>query len=223
MTIGFTINTGKPVTFPLYLRIPAWCKNPSVKINGKPVSLNATPVGYIKLTNTWKNGDKVSLQLPMELQVREWEKNKNSISVNYGPLTYSLRIQENYIQKDSKETAIGDSRWQQGADPKKWPSYEIHPASDWNYGLILDEQNPAKSFKVVKKTWPANNNPFTNATAPIEIIATGKKIPAWGIDQYGLVAVLPQSPVPANEPATTLTLVPMGGARLRISAFPVVQ
>ncbi len=89
--------------------------------------------------------------------------------------------------------------------------------------MILDAQNPAKSFKVVKKAWPSNNNPFTNATAPIEIIATGKKIPTWGIDQYGLVAVLPQSPVTTNEPATTLTLVPMGGARLRISAFPVVQ
>lgn len=149
--IVFTVNTAKATAFPLYLRIPAWCKNPSVKINGKPVSLNSNPQGYIKLTNTWKNGDKVSLQLLMELQVRKWEKNKNSVSVNYGPLTYSLKIQENYIQKDSKETAIGDSRWQEGADPKKWPSYEIHPASNWNYGLILDEQNPEKSFKVVKK------------------------------------------------------------------------
>ncbi len=221
--IAFTVNTSKPVAFPLYLRIPAWCKSASVKINGKSVALNSNVTGYIKLTNTWKNGDKVLLQLPMELQVRKWEKNKNSVSVNYGPLTYSLKIQENYVQKDSKETAIGDSRWQEGADPKKWPSYEILPASDWNYGLILDEQNLAKYFKVVKKAWPANNNPFTNATAPIEIIATGKKIPAWGIDQYGLVAVLPQSPVATNEAATTLTLVPMGGARLRISAFPVVQ
>jgi hypothetical protein len=221
--IAFTVNTTKPVAFPLYLRVPAWCKNPSVKINGKSLALNSNATGYIKLNNTWKNGDKVLLQLPMELQIRKWEKNKNSVSVNYGPLTYSLKIQENYVHKDSKETAIGDSRWQEGADPKKWPSYEILPASDWNYGLILDEQNLAKYFKVVKKAWPANNNPFTNATAPIEIIATGKKIPAWGIDQYGLVAVLPQSPVATNEAATTLTLVPMGGARLRISAFPVVQ
>ena len=221
--IVFTVNTTKATAFPLYLRIPAWCKSPSVKINGQVVSLSSNANGYIKLTNTWKNGDKVSLHLPMELQVRKWEKNKNSVSVNYGPLTYSLKIQENYVQKDSKETAIGDSRWQEGADPKKWPSHEIHPASDWNYGLILDEQNPEKSFKVVKKSWPSNNNPFTNATAPIEIIATGKKIPAWGIDQHGLVAVLPQSPVQTNEPAATLTLVPMGGARLRISAFPVAK
>ena len=185
--------------------------------------IDAPAKGYIKLSNTWKNGDKVVLQLPMNLKIRTWEKNKNSVSVNYGPLTYSLKIQENYVQKDSKETAIGDSKWQEGADPKKWPSFEILPCSDWNYGLIVDEQNPAKSFKVVKKSWPSSNNPFTNATAPIEIIAKGKKIPTWGIDKYGLVAVLPQSPVTTSEPESTLTLVPMGGARLRISAFPVVQ
>lgn len=221
--IEFTINTAKAVAFPLYLRIPSWCKKPSVKINGKQVSLDAGAEGYVKLNKTWKNGDKVVLQLPMELKIRKWEKNKNSVSVDYGPLTYSLKIQENYVQKDSKETAIGDSRWQEGADPKKWPSFEILPASDWNYGLIVDEQNPEKSFKVVKKPWPANNNPFTNAAAPIEIVAKGRKIPSWTIDQYGLVAVLPQSPVQTSEPESTITLVPMGGARLRISAFPVVQ
>ena len=221
--VNFTVNTSKSVAFPLYLRIPSWCEKPSVKINGKNISLNAPSVGYIKLNNTWKNGDKITLQLPMELKIRTWEKNKNSVSVNYGPLTYSLKIQENYVQKDSKETAIGDSKWQEGADPKKWPSFEILPASDWNYGLIVNEKNPEKSFKVIKKSWPANNNPFTNATAPIEIIARGKKIPAWKIDEHGLVAVLPQSPVASTEPANTITLVPMGGARLRISSFPVVQ
>ncbi|WP_147201752.1 beta-L-arabinofuranosidase domain-containing protein [Segetibacter aerophilus] len=221
--VAFTVNTPKAVTFPLYLRVPAWCKKASVKINGRTLALEADRTGYIKLTNNWKNGDKVLLELPMELEIRKWEKNKNSVSVDYGPLTYSLRIKEDYVQKDSKETAIGDSRWQEGADPKKWPSYEILPGSEWNYGLLIDEQNPRNSFKVVKKKWPVNNNPFTNATAPIEIIATGKKIPAWGIDKYGLVAVLPQSPVITEEPVTTLTLVPMGGARLRISAFPVVK
>jgi hypothetical protein len=221
--VYFTVHTGKPVSFPLYLRIPAWCKSATVSVNGKSVPVNAQPGSYVKLVNRWKNGDTISLQLPMEIGIRKWEKNKGSISVNYGPLTYSLKIQENYIQKGSKETAIGDSKWQEDADPEKWPSYEIHPASDWNYGLLLDEQAPAKSFKVIKKSWPASNNPFTNDAAPIELIATGKKIPGWGIDQYGLVAVLPQSPVATTDSPTTLTLVPMGGARLRISAFPVVH
>ncbi|OOQ57330.1 beta-L-arabinofuranosidase domain-containing protein [Mucilaginibacter pedocola] len=221
--ISFTVNTAKAVAFPLYLRVPAWSKGASVKVNGVVVKVADAAGDYVKLAKTWKNGDVVTLQLPMEIKVREWAKNKNSVSVNYGPLTYSLKIDEKYVKEDSKKTAIGDSRWQAGADPEKWPSFEIHPASAWNYGLLLDEQRPEKSFKVVRRAWPKDNNPFTNTGAPIELVATGKQIPDWTIDQTGLCAVLPQSPVATDKAATKLTLVPMGGARLRISAFPVVK
>ncbi|MBE7170146.1 MAG: glycoside hydrolase family 127 protein [Williamsia sp.] len=221
--VEFRLQTGKPVLFPLYLRIPAWSKGATIKVNGKDVPVQAQPGGYVRLMNTWKKDDKISLQLPMELSVRQWERNRNSVSVNYGPLTYSLLIKERFEQKDSKETAIGDSKWQETADPKKWPSYEIYPASDWNYGLLVDTQAPMQSFSVVKRSWPADNNPWTTANVPIQLQAKGKKIPGWGIDRHGLCAELPQSPVQTAEALTTLTLVPMGSARLRISAFPVVE
>ena len=222
-TVNFTVQTGKEISFPLYLRIPDWCSSPEIKVNGQKLSINASAGGYVKLMNNWKNGDKIVLQLPMELKLREWTKNKNSVSVNYGPLTFSLKIGESYVGKDSKETAIGDSRWQENADPGKWPSYEIHPSSAWNYGLLLNKQKPGSSFSVVKKPWPSDNNPFTNAGAPIELKVKGKKIISWTIDQYGLCGILPQSPVQTKEEITDLMLVPMGGARLRISAFPVVK
>ncbi len=221
--VNFTIQTKTPVNFPLYLRVPAWCKNIQVMVNGKAAVLASADAGFIKLENTWKNNDEVTLKLPMEIAVRQWAKNKNSISVNYGPLTYSLKIDEKYVQKDSKETAIGDSQWQPGADPKKWPSYEIYPESAWNYGLIINENKPENSFTVVKKNYPANNDPFNNENAPIELKVKGKLIPEWKIDQYGLVDILPQSPVKTASKTHDLTLVPMGGSRLRISAFPVIQ
>jgi len=221
--VSFTVNTPKKVGFPLYLRIPAWCKAPLVTVNGKSVALAGRPGGYVRLSRTWQDNDRVVLRLPMELRVRQWEKNKNSVSVNYGPLTFSLQIAERYVPLDSKETAIHDSRWQEQADPRKWPSYEIHPASDWNYGLLLDGSHPEQSFRVVRGSWPADDNPFTNATAPIRLAARGKQIPAWQVDAHGLCGVLPGSPVTTGEPVRALTLVPMGGARLRISAFPVVK
>lgn len=220
--IKFIISTDKKVRFPLYLRIPEWCENPQVKINGKLIPLSSKDGTYIQLDKKWNNNDVVTLTLPMKIKVREWEKNKNSVSVNYGPLTYSLKIKEEYVKKDSRVTAIGDSGWQATADADQWPSFEIYPGTPWNYGLLLKEK-VEDSFEVVKKTWPANDNPFTNQTAPIEIKALGKRIPEWGIDQYGLVAVLPQSPVKTKTTSEELILVPMGGARLRISAFPVVK
>lgn len=221
--IEFTITTPNQVNFPLYLRIPSWCKRPFVKINRNTTVVQHRGEDFIKIAGSWKNGDKITLELPMELRVQQWEKNKNSISLYHGPLSYSLLIKENYIPRNSRETAIFDSRWQESADPEKWPSFEIHPASDWNYGLVIDKAKLEESFIVTRKSWPENNQPFTTATVPIKIKAVGKRIPSWGIDQYGLCGILPSSPVTTAEPATELTLIPMGAARLRISAFPVVE
>jgi hypothetical protein len=210
--------------FPIYLRVPVWCSGASLQLNGKPIAVNAQSGEYIKLNNKWKNGDIVTLHLPMKIQTREWEKNKNSISVNYGPLTFSLQIDEKYVKNtNSKETAVADAKWQESADPAKWPTYEIYPASAWNYGLLLNKEKTTESFTVEKGSWPKDNNPFTNNNAPIRLKAKGKQISEWKIDQYGLCGLLPVSPVKTIELQTNLTLVPMGGARLRISAFPVVE
>ncbi len=72
------------------------------------------------------------------------------------------------------------------------------------------------------KPGPVPLNPFTTESAPIELHARAKKIPAWKQDSLGLVGKLQPSPVKSNEPLETVTLIPMGAARLRISAFPVV-
>ncbi len=69
----------------------------------------------------------------------------------------------------------------------------------------------------------ANNFPFTQQTVPIEIEARGKIIPQWTLDQYELCSVLPQSPVTVETKDEAIKLIPMGAARLRISAFPVVN
>ena len=222
-SVEFVVSTIKPANFPIYLRIPEWCKSATVAINGNDIPVDATPDGYIKLTNKWKNGDRINLDLPMQIQVKEWAQNKNSISVSYGPLTFSLKIKENYVKTDAKKSVQTDAGWQATADQSKWPAYDILPASAWNYGLKLEKDHPEKSFTVIKKPWPKNNDPFTNGSAPIQLVTKGKQIDSWTIDQYGLCGILPQSPVISELPETTLTLVPMGGARLRISAFPVIE
>ncbi|MEO5593510.1 MAG: beta-L-arabinofuranosidase domain-containing protein [Chitinophagaceae bacterium] len=221
--VNFSVALAHQVSFPLYLRVPAWCKNPVAYVNGRKMKITVTPASYIVLSGSWKNGDKIKLELPMELKVREWAANKSSVSINYGPLTFSLDIPEEYISKNSTETAVGDSKWQENVDEKKWPSYEIHAGAAWNYGLLINKETPEKSITVTKNEWPKDNNPFTNAAAPITLTTKGKQIPSWMIDQFGLCAVLPQSPVHTEETAVALKLVPMGGARLRISAFPVVE
>lgn len=219
--IRITVQEAPQDGFPLYLRIPEWTAGATVQINGQPSDSIVKPGAYFRVNSKWKKGDQVLLHLPMHIAVRTWEKNKNCTSVNYGPLTFSLKIDEKYRAVPSDKTAIGDSGWQPGADAAKWPSNEILPTSPWNYALLISDADPAASFEVVRRPWPANNRPFTNTDAPILLRARGRQLPDWTLDAHGLAGTLPQSPVASTQPIVDLTLVPMGGARLRISAFPV--
>ena len=217
-SVEFSVRTLKSVDFPLYLRIPSWTKSASVYVNGKRVKSKLDGKGYVCISRKWDNGDMVKLDLPMEITYRTWQVNKNSVSVNYGPLTLSLKIAERYEKKDSKETAISDSKWQPNADPSAWPSYEIYPDSDWNYALVINSP-----IKVKKSDWPKDNNPFTLATVPLTFTAKGRKVPSWTLDEYKLCGVLPYECDPRSEVVEDITLVPMGAARLRISAFPTAE
>lgn len=221
--IKIEINTASTTSFPLYMRIPGWCSNASISINGIAQTASFEAGSYARIERKWKQGDVVELTLPMKLQKDVWTKNKNSVSINYGPLTFSLKIQEVYKQMDSKKSAIGDSKWQANVDQSKWPSFEIYPASMWNYGLELTDQPLEQQFEIIKKAWPTNNFPFTQEVVPLILKTKGKIIPEWILDKNGLCDVLPQSPVSTSTNAQTIELIPMGAARLRISSFPVVK
>ncbi len=205
--VEFTVDAPRRVTFPLYLRVPGWCDSAAIAINGERVPLVTAPLRYIRIERAWAPGDRVQLSLPMKVSLRTWTANHNSVSVDRGPLTYSLKIGEKYVRAG-------------GTD--QWPAWEIYPTTPWNYGLVLPPDNPASAFEVVRRPWPASNMPFTHEGTPIELTATGKRIPEWQLDRFGLVATLHDSPVKSEEPAEKITLIPMGAARLRISSFPVI-
>ncbi|RKE56903.1 beta-L-arabinofuranosidase domain-containing protein [Sphingobacterium detergens] len=221
--IRFVIGTnGKTIDFPFYLRIPAWAKQAQIKINGKTEKVESG-AKYIRIDRKWKDNDQVELSLPMSIVLNTWTANKNAVSIQRGPLTYALKIKENYVQKDSKASAIGDSKWQETADPTKWPSYEILPASDWNYGLVQNQLTAPDQLKVVKRAWPKDAFPFEADAVPISILVKAKKIDGWKIDENGLTGVLPLSPVASQAAVQEVELIPMGAARLRIAAFPTVK
>jgi hypothetical protein len=221
--IKIEVNTTSNVIFPLYLRIPNWSKTVNVSVNGITQAVNFESGSYVKIEKEWKQGDLVELELPMQLKKNTWERNKNSVSINYGPLTFSLKIEESYKEMDSKKSAIGDSKWQPNADQSKWKSYEIYPLSMWNYGLSLNNQPLESQFEVIKKAWLTNNFPFTQESVPIFLKTKGKIIPEWILDKNGLCDLLPQSPVEVSSKEQDIELIPMGAARLRISSFPVVK
>lgn len=218
--ILFTLNTQQEVSFPLYLRIPAWAEGSRVSINGEDV--DATPVAgkYVRIMRLWKDGDRVKLSMPMKMSTTVWKKNKYSISVNYGPLTLSLKIKERYVERDSKDTALGDSQWQSGVDASLWHSYEIFADSPWQYRLAVDRYSVQPiQFEVIHKPWPADDFPFSQENTPLEFKTQGFLDTSWGFDATGFTGLLPMGKSGAGG-TEEITLIPMGAARLRVSAFP---
>ena len=78
----------------LYLRIPEWCDNATVKVNGKPINLATKANTYACVERTWKRGDKVELDLEMRVKLLESnplvEESRNETVVKRGPLVYCL-------------------------------------------------------------------------------------------------------------------------------------
>jgi hypothetical protein len=205
--IRLTVRTAKTVRFPLYLRIPLWCDNPKVTANSRVTALKGREGSYILIDREWKDGDEVGLTLPMKISITKWTSNQDGTSVSRGPLTYSLKIGESYVRAGGTDT---------------WPAWEIHPTTAWNYGLVLNEKDPALSFQVMHKRWPDDNQPFEAEAAPLVLLAEAKKIDAWQKDRLGLVGKLQPSPVKSDETTEIVKLIPMGCARLRISVFPTI-
>lgn len=212
-SIMFSFTLDKPTEFPVYLRVPGWCESPAVAINQgastEPLkSAGADARSFIRVSRVWKKGDTMTLSLPMHVNVRTWKANHDSVSVDRGPLSYSLKIKE---------------RYERSGGPDAFPGHEIWPDSPWNYGLVLDQKNPGASFEVVKATTPASNTPFTLDGTPVSLVAKARRIPEWKQDYLGLVGLLQDSPAKTSEPLESVTLIPMGAARLRVSAFPTAS
>ncbi|RYG05814.1 MAG: hypothetical protein EOO02_02630 [Chitinophagaceae bacterium] len=207
--IDFTFALSGTNTFPFELRIPEWCDDAVVEVNG--VSQGKPKAGeIIKLSRAWKDGDKVSLTLPMKVRTSNW--GRNSRSVERGPLVYALKLSE---------------QWEKDSIKEEGEYFNVFTKDPWNYGLVeavIKSPEQQVGVKVISK--PEQGFIWNLANAPVELTARARKIPDWKI----VNDVAPQ-PVTAREglykgkvesEVETITLVPIGCTKVRIVAFPVV-
>ena len=64
-SVEFKLSLEKSETFEISFRIPAWCKNATITVNGKEQGVSS---GYAKTERAWNDGDTVTLNLLMQTE-----------------------------------------------------------------------------------------------------------------------------------------------------------
>ena len=119
--------------WPLFVRIPGWCKSAKVSVNG--VDAGTAAAGTFKrIDREWKAGDEVTLVLPMETRLTRWE--MNAVAVSRGPLLFSFEIPMEE-RKVKRYKVPYEKEWIDnfGGD---FPRKELLPKGPWNYVLALE-------------------------------------------------------------------------------------
>jgi len=81
------------------LRIPGWCKNYTVAVNGESITDPLIEKGYLVIDRKWKSGDKVTLALDMPAETVQADprvkENSGKRAVQRGPIVYCAEETDN--------------------------------------------------------------------------------------------------------------------------------
>jgi DUF1680 family protein len=92
--VTFAIRSAPSASVNIKFRSPSWIpagSNVTVSVNGTAV--NASKVnGYVTVSRVWQAGDKVEVNLPMEVQVSRLTDKQDCVAFTYGPVVLSAGL-----------------------------------------------------------------------------------------------------------------------------------
>jgi len=86
---GTTLAVSAPndLELELHIRVPSWAtKGISVKVNGEIQEVAAQPGRYLSLARTWKDGDTITVEMPMSLHLWRMPDDPSFAAILYGPV-----------------------------------------------------------------------------------------------------------------------------------------
>ncbi len=212
-TVRMKVDPERAVSFPLYLRIPQWCKGAEIKVNKSRLAVSQDQRGFVKVDRKWAKGDTLELHLPMAPRVirgcetefpsanRQYfgfepaavfeHRSLPYASVLYGPLLFALPIPD--------------------LDPNT-----PQPDARWQFALDTDARRADAGLKVERKQMPSRWD--WPLQAPVTIRAPARYFDWRPSDAQAL----PEQPVSGGA-AEIIRLVPYGCTKFRISMFPVTD
>jgi hypothetical protein len=228
-TVKFVFSLKGKRRIDFNLRIPGWCKDASVLVNGEKWPLRVKK-GFAEISRDFENGDTIVLNLPSEIKVCSYH--KQCVYVEKGALVYSYGM---YGKREKIET---ESKYND-----TFPTYNIYPDKEWNYALCTGEES-VKKIRFVEK--PIEGNPWDIRYTPNKIFVPAKKVNGWELEKHKRIKRFKDSPL-VNKNTEILTgqftftpelpskafieenglgkeemieLVPYACAKLRLTLFP---
>jgi len=226
--IDFKLETAQPIEKTLNFRIPAWCDQAVLSINGVVQANECRASTYVPLKRVWIDGDRITLRLPMKVRISELNDSDrcgyHPLTIEYGPLVFALPIPERWEAWDGRPyTPL----------PEDWHWYNVSPAIQESeldvydnmgmrkhlisYNIALDETLQPADIKV--SLCEAEGYPWERPYLKLQVPA------------YKAPYSYPPYPMKTFEPyceggkafvtdKLTVELVPYGCTNLRITYMP---
>jgi len=152
--VRIVVHKAPPRPMALMLRIPGWADGAAVTVNGKACDVVLRPGTYAELRRQWSPGDRIELDLPMEVVFIEAhplvEESRAQVAVMRGPLVYCLESPDLPEGVDIDTVAIVPSgRWQAqwrdsllGGVIVVEGEAVVRPTGDWS-GRLYRRYDPA--------------------------------------------------------------------------------
>ena len=209
--ITFRFSLPEQMHFPFVFRIPGWCEEYEVKVNGSPLQTSPFGGGFWVLEREWNDGDVVTLSLTMTPTVVE-AANGQGKYVECGPLLLAYPVPATVTEETNTYSNMNGKV--PGDGFKCW---SMKPSGSFNYAINTDAETLSINIDEEKL---ANAYPFDLDGTPLSVSLPVRPI-TWTVESNRYNPVLPASEyVKFSTGNRNINLVPYGAAKLRVTVFP---
>jgi hypothetical protein len=224
--IVFRISCAKPVRFTLHLRIPGWCAQARLHVNGRVEQTDCASEAFLPLEREFRDGDEIRLSLPMALKMNyrpdagDADGIRVGASFSYGPLCLAFPVPTDKSIDDSPELfSIATSS-------KEYPAWNLRPSGEWRFAVEHPDRMIPRA-RISRK--PLSGFPFDDSSRTLSVSLPIRRIRGWDLvpGRHDGVDTLTTPGLPGKTvgrgSASRISLVPYGSTRLRMTVFPLLQ